>query len=184
MRIIFLSLIVVLFLVGCKSAPYDSQKSFFPLFERGYKLGCTELWLVVFKEKRKTHSPLFQEEMPCFLLKDNVKNIYKLDSHEKQKFVNITKCEGNFLDGADYILGEYFAFIFVQDREVVQIVVPNLDGGNFGDYPPIPKRNDCFFGWSLKGIEKLKEFVKGIELTNKSLCRDFPYESYIIEKYK
>lgn len=124
----------------------------------------------------------FFDEEGEFSPKENLR-IYKLDDKFKKSFCQITNEHDSFVDSSVEIYKEKFAFIMVQNGVVVQIVAPDVEAGNFGDYPIIQKPNYDLSSWSRLGIKKLVNMVNEVQDDEEVSLESFPYKSSITESY-
>lgn len=162
--------------LGC-SKKIGNYYNFFPLFDHEYCLNNTELWLVVFNKTQYRHTPLFDTE-GRFIQRDG-QQVYKLNNKLKKSFYEITSAPSSFEDSSVEVTEELFSFIFVQNKHVVQVVSPDIKGGNMGDYPTMRRESYELSSWSRQGINRLMKFVgKSIKETLQS-NNGLPYNSFI-----
>jgi len=153
----------------------------FSLHNKSFNLKQIELWLAVYDEPHYGHLKLFDKN-GNFCPQANLQ-LYKLGEQFKTSFCRIANDQYSFEDSCVEIYKEKFAFIMVQNGVVVQIIAPDIEGGNFGDYPVIPKPSYELSSWNKSGVEKLVKMVHEATNLTKPFTGTFPHSTAIIENY-
>lgn len=184
-RLNALLIFVCILFLGCscqndKAFSYDVEKNIFPLFKKSYNLDETDIWLVVFDCTRDIHISLFDHN-GIFIHRRNKQTIYKMSPSLKENFYQITSDPTSFEDSSVEVTKEKFAFIFVQSEEVVQVVSPDIEGGNLGDFPTIPKDSYDLSSWSKQGINRIIELANKVVKLESPFKEKFPYRLHVKE---